>query len=119
MSSAIASSSLSKFFARLGLKTSQPSRSIYPSSSRADLGPPLEMGYMVNDYSQATAYISLEEAQNRRIVALRSVNHTQSSGALDLTILQSEYSWPSTYGLVSLQEAQNNKFIARRAIYLL
>lgn len=112
-------STFAKFFALMGLKTSQPSHAIASSSSRADLGPPREMGYMVYDYSQATPYISLENAQKSRTVALRSVNLTQSSGALDLKVLQSEYSWPSVSGLVSLEEAQNNKAIARRAIYLL
>jgi hypothetical protein len=119
MQSPITMSTLSKFFTLLGMKASEASRPIASSSSRADLGPPREMGYMVYDYSQASAFISLEEAQNSRTIALRSLNHTQTSGTLDLTMLQNEQSWPSAYGLVSLKEAQNNKAIARRAIYLL
>lgn len=118
-SAANTTSSFAKFFALIGMKTCQPSHAIASSSSRADLGPPREMGYMVYDYSQATPYISLEEAQNSRTVALRSLNLTQSPEALDLKSFQSEQSWPSVYGLVSLEEAQNNKAIARRAIYLL
>ena len=112
-------SSFSKLFSFLGLKASQTPK---VSSSRADLGPPRDMGYMIYDYSQATNYITLEEAQKSRTIALRSHRLLQLESAantLDFATFHSDMSWPCVHGLISLEEAQNNKTIARRAVYLL
>lgn len=118
MHSTVANSSFSKLFALLGLRASQSSQS-QASSTPPELGPAREMGYMVYDYSQTTAYISLEDARKRQTIALRSLNLSQGSSALGIMTFHSDQSWPSVCGLVSLEEAQNNKDISRRAIYLL